>query len=156
MYAVAHSSSLCYFHYKFIVHTQNILELLYQICNFKVFCYLIYYFYKLALSFYFIGFAFIFFLLIPLLAISLLKFFLVLKVFTKCFESSPHVSHFTKYKKEYAEEVTAFLERVGMLQPVKDRAALSQRDYSKSKLQTYCIQNFQFEMFIQIRQKNDF
>ncbi|MCL4115743.1 UNVERIFIED_CONTAM: hypothetical protein GTU68_044616 [Idotea baltica] len=45
--------------------------------------------------------------------------------FTKCFESSPHVAHFTKHKKEYEEEVTAFLERVDMLEPVKGRAVLS-------------------------------
>ncbi|KAB7503882.1 hypothetical protein Anas_05916 [Armadillidium nasatum] len=48
-----------------------------------------------------------------------------LMVYTKCFADSPHVSHYLKYKREYEDELTAFLEKVGMLSSSKDRAVLS-------------------------------
>ncbi|RXG70363.1 hypothetical protein Avbf_01000 [Armadillidium vulgare] len=48
-----------------------------------------------------------------------------ISVYTKCFADSPHVSHYLKYKREYEDELTAFLEKVGMLSSAKDRAVLS-------------------------------
>ncbi|KAK7071077.1 hypothetical protein SK128_024599 [Halocaridina rubra] len=43
-------------------------------------------------------------------------------VYTKCFKGSPHVSHYMVHRKEYEDVITAFLERIGMLEPAAQRA----------------------------------
>ena len=44
------------------------------------------------------------------------------QVYVKCFEKSDHVCHFVKYKKEYVEEVMAFLEILGLVEGGRKRA----------------------------------
>ncbi|XP_076053906.1 uncharacterized protein LOC143032774 [Oratosquilla oratoria] len=38
-------------------------------------------------------------------------------VFVKCWDRSPHVSHYHRHRHEYEAQVMAFLERVGMIEP---------------------------------------
>lgn len=44
-------------------------------------------------------------------------------VYTKCFKGSKHVSHYMMHRKEYEEEVMAFVERIGILEPAIQRAS---------------------------------
>ncbi|XP_050687710.1 uncharacterized protein LOC126981073 isoform X1 [Eriocheir sinensis] len=43
-------------------------------------------------------------------------------VYTRCWKDSVHVSHYLKHRKEYEAEVVAFMERVGMIEPSRQRA----------------------------------
>ncbi|XP_045600988.2 transmembrane protein 53-B isoform X2 [Procambarus clarkii] len=44
-------------------------------------------------------------------------------VYIKCWKDSTHVSHYMKYRTEYEEEVAAFLERIGIIEPTRQRAS---------------------------------
>ncbi|XP_042862634.1 transmembrane protein 53-B-like [Penaeus japonicus] len=44
------------------------------------------------------------------------------KVFTGHWQKSPHVTHFQRHPVEYQELMVAFLERVGMIEPTRQRA----------------------------------
>ncbi|XP_068226514.1 uncharacterized protein [Palaemon carinicauda] len=44
-------------------------------------------------------------------------------VYTKCFEGSPHVSHYMMHRKAYEETVLAFMEKVGMVEPAVQEAS---------------------------------
>lgn len=45
-------------------------------------------------------------------------------VYTRCWKGSMHVSHYLKHRKDYEAEVTAFLERIGMIEPTRHRATI--------------------------------
>ncbi|XP_045601040.1 uncharacterized protein [Procambarus clarkii] len=44
-------------------------------------------------------------------------------VYVKCWKDSTHVSHYLKHRREYEDEVVAFLERVGVIEPTRQRAS---------------------------------
>lgn len=46
-----------------------------------------------------------------------------LPVYTKCFNGSPHVSHYMMHRKEYEETILAFMEKVGMVEPAVQEAS---------------------------------
>lgn len=54
--------------------------------------------------------------------ITCLTSFKFLQVYTRCWKDSVHVSHYLKHRKEYEAEVVAFMERVGMIEPSRQRA----------------------------------
>lgn len=43
-------------------------------------------------------------------------------VYVKCWQDSTHVSHYLRHRKEYEAEVVAFMERIGMIEPSRQRA----------------------------------
>lgn len=47
---------------------------------------------------------------------------LPLQVYTGHWQKSPHVTHFQRHPVEYQELMVAFLERVGMIEPARQRA----------------------------------